>query len=932
LPFRRPTSTKINMAKQIYNLSPEEVLKKFGTSERGLSSEEAAKKLKEYGLNEIKKKVSWRWAKLVGHQFNDALVWILLVAAALALFFGETRDVAIIFAIVSINALIGFFQEWKAERILDHIKKLTSDRASVIRAGKKIDIDSREIVPGDLVFVTGGDNVPADGYILESYNLHTNSFVFTGESKPEEKRQRSVAEENLAVADIDNMLFSGEKVTMGEATFVVTGTGMNTELGKIAGLAAEIKDEPTPLQKKMKMLGRDVSILAISIAIVVLVAGSFTTLSMYQNFLFALAVAVAVVPEGLPAALSVALSLGMRRLLKTNVLAKKLIAVETLGSVNMICTDKTGTITKNELMVTKIILDEKVIDVSGEGYELKGDFSIDGNKIDPKGVENLEMLMKTATLCNDASLVKEGDSFKIVGDPTEGALIVAARKFEPNEKYFEKGEKKIGENPFESDRMRMSVVFQKKEGKNEKGGQIFSYVKGSPDVLLGLSSKKLTKEGIVPFSDAEKKNTKNIYDQMSSEALRVLAFAYCPVRKSFSNGTSPSEFSINEAEKDLIWIGMMAMIDPPRRDVDKAIQECHGSGIRVVMITGDYEVTAKAIAQQVSLIDTRSENNSVINGKTLEGLKDNELLRKIKSGVSVFARITPEQKLRIAGVLKKSGAVIAMTGDGVNDAPALKKADIGVAMGVIGTDVSKEAADMILLDDNFASIVSGIREGRTIHQNIRKFVYYVFSSNASEFLTVVFGSLLAIPSPITAVQILAIDLGTDVFPSLALGLEPAEPRLMKQKPLDRNERLIGSFGFWRLVRIGLIMTAGALFAFLWSMMRGGWHFGQQIDFDSALYMKSTAATYAVLAMTQMANLLESRSEKLSVFVIGFFKNKYVIGAIIISIGMLLVFLYVPFFQKNLHMAPLDGWDWLVVAVATLTVFLFEEARKAEGKD
>ncbi|MFA6285629.1 MAG: cation-transporting P-type ATPase [Parcubacteria group bacterium] len=931
------------MPKQIYNLSPAEVLKKFSASESGLSSEEAKKRLREYGPNKIEKKQNWRWVKLVGHQFNDALVWILLVAAGLALFFGEMRDVAIILVIVLINALIGFFQEWKAERILDHIQKLTSDKAFVFRGGKKIEIDSSEIVPGDLIFVSSGDNVPADGYILESFNLHTNSFVFTGESKPEKKGAKIVSENNLAVADIDNMVFSGEQVRRGEAKFIVTGTGLNTELGKIANLATEVKDELTPLQKKILTLGRDVTILAVAIAIAVMIAGSFYEMSIYQNFLFALAVAVAVVPEGLPAALSVALSFGMRRLLKVNVLAKKLIAVETLGSVNIICTDKTGTITKNELMVTKIVLDEKEIAVSGEGYAPIGDFSIGEQKADPKNVKNLGLLMKIAALCNDSALVKEENNYEIAGDPTEGALVVASRKYDPDEKFFERGERKIDENPFESERMRMSVVFE-----NKKENEVFSYVKGSPDVLLGLSPKKLTQEGIVPFSDAEKNKIKKIYDQMSGEALRVLAFAYRPIRNQISNGPSPKNISIDEAEKDLIWVGMMAMIDPPRRDVAEAIKECRESGIKVIMITGDYEITAAAIAKQVGLLNSNSQyqisnkisnqsqnknvkNSFVINGKDLGLMKDQEILQRIKNGASVFARITPEQKLRIADILKKSGVVIAMTGDGVNDAPALKRADIGIAMGIIGTDVSKEASDMILLDDNFASIVAGIKEGRTVYQNIRKFVYYVFSSNASEFLTVIFGMLLAIPAPIIAVQILAIDLGTDVFPSLALGLEPAEPGAMERKPYSEKERLIGAFGFWRLVYVGSIMATGAVVAFLWSMTRGGWHFGQSIDFSSALYMKSTAATYAVLSMTQMANLLQARSEKLSVFAIGFFKNKYVIGAIVISVGMLLSFLHIPFFQRYLHMAPIDGWDWLVVAGATLMVFLFEEARKAEEK-
>ncbi|MFA5925569.1 MAG: cation-transporting P-type ATPase [Parcubacteria group bacterium] len=941
------------MEKQIYNLSPGEVLGKFGASENGLSDEEAGKRLEEYGPNKIEKKQRWRWVKLVFHQFNDALVWILIVAAGLAFVFGEFRDVTIILVIIFLNAIIGFTQEWKAERIMDRIQKLASDKATVIRSGQKKEIDAGEIVPGDIIFIASGDSVPADGYILESYNLHTNSFVFTGESKPEKKEAKAIGEENLPIADIDNMVFTGEQITAGEAKFIVTGTGIRTELGKIAEMATEVADELTPLQKKMRTLGKDVSILAMAIAALVLIAGGFQHLSWYQNFLFALAVAVSVVPEGLPAAMSVALSLGMRRLLKNNVLVKKLIAVETLGSVNMICTDKTGTITKNELMVTKIILDNQEIEVGGEGYATHGDFSIGGKKIDPKNVKNLDLLMKMAVLCNDAALIEEKNNNKIIGDPTEGALIVAAKKVNSDETLFGRGETKIGENPFESERMRMSVVYGRS---GEKGGsrEAFSYVKGSPDILMGLSPKKLTEKGIVPFSEEEKKKTKKIYDRMSSEALRVLAFAYRPVENIVSENHGPQEISVDRAEKDLVWVGMMAMIDPPRTDVANAIRECQQSGIRVIMITGDYEVTARAIAEKVGLLnsdlsarfdsgrkisisgnslESKSQkiNNTVISGKELNILNDGELIKRIKNGASVFARITPEQKLRIASILKKSGAVIAMTGDGVNDAPALKKADIGVAMGKIGTDVSKEASDMILLDDDFASIVDGVKEGRTIYHNIRKFVYYVFSSNASEFMTVIFGTLLMIPSPITAVQILAIDLGTDIFPSLALGVEPAESGNLKRKPFDPKERLIGAFGFWRLVYVGFIMTTGAIAAFLWSMKRGGWDFGEKIDFDSVLYIKSTAATYAVLAMTQMANLMQARSEKLSVFKIGFFKNRLLIGSIFISVGMVLAFQYIPFFQKYLHMSPIDFWDWLVVAGATLAVFFFEEARKAGNR-
>jgi len=897
--------------KNIYNLTPEEVLKKFSTSLQGLSEDETKKRLKEFGRNILQKKQQWKWLKLIFSQFNDALVWILLVAAFLAYIFGETRDVTIILIIVGINAVIGFFQEFKAERILDQMKKLTADKTVVIRDGKKREIDASYLVPGDVVALSSGDSVPADGYLLEAYTLRVNSFIFTGESRPENKSVK-ILENHPALADMDNMVFMGETIATGEAKFVVTGTGMQTELGKIAHLTQEVHDDPTPMQKQMRKLGKDVTILSVLIGTVVIIAGQYFKVSLYQNFLFALALAVSVVPEGLPAAISVALSLGMKRLLKDNVLAKKLNAVETLGSVNMICTDKTGTITKNELTVIKIVVNNEIIDIGGTGYNPEGEFSKNGNVISATDIGNLDLLCKIGTLCNDASLEKTSAGYKIIGDPTEGAIIVAGKKYNKEDNFYLQGETKITENPFSSERMRMSVVF-----KNES---TISYVKGSPDVMLDLCQYKKINDEISEFTAEDKEKVKEIYNSMSGEALRVLAFAYKELKADFTD-------KADEAESNLIWVGMMAMIDPPRMDVARAIADCQKLGIKVIMITGDYEITARAIAKNVGLLS----EEAVINGKELDKLTDKELFDAIKKGACVFARIAPEQKLRIATVLKKYKQVIAMTGDGVNDAPALKKADIGVAMGIIGTDVSKEAGDMILLDDNFASIVKGIKEGRTIFQNLKKFVHYVFTSNASELLTVVFGVILQIPSPVSAIQILAVDLGTDVFPSFALGFEPPEPDSDHRKIMNSKEKVMTFKGFRRILYMGIIMAVGAVIAFLWSMLRGGWWFGGALADNSLLYIKSTTAAYAVLSMTQMANLLQARSEKFSPFELGFFKNKYAIGSIFLSLGILLSFMHVPILQKYLHMSPIDWRDWLVVAVSFVAVFLWEEGRKAEGK-
>ncbi len=736
----------------------------------------------------------------------------------------------------------------------------------------------------------------------------------------------------MPLADIDNMVFMGETVTTGEGRFVVIGTGMATELGKLANLTQEMKDDLTPMQKQMRKLGKNIATLSVFIGILVMIAGQYFHLSLYENFLFALALAVSVVPEGLPAAVLVALSLGMKKLLKSNILAKKLNAVETLGSVSLICTDKTGTITRNELMVTKVIINNQIINVTGEGYNPEGKFFIDNKIINPGGIKNMDLLFKIGVLCNNASLVREDGHYKILGDPTEGAIIVAGKKYNPKDGIYELSEHKLHENPFSSERMRMSVIY--------KGKNTISYVKGSPDVMLDLCAEILINGRTQKMTEEHRNFIRNTYNAMSSRALRVLAFAY----RNFQGLASNSRLSLEtEAEKDLVWVGMMAMTDPPRHDVAEAIKECRNLGIKVIMITGDYEITARAIAENVGLISTNNKsaslaggqptinNDFIINGKALTSLKDSEIYHKIKNGVCVFARISPEQKLRIASVLKKYKEVIAMTGDGVNDAPALKRADIGVAMGIIGTDVSKQASDMILLDDNFASIVKGIKEGRTIFSNLKKFVHYIFTSNASELFSVAFGVLLGTPAPITAVQILSIDLATDVFPSFSLSAEPEEPSDGRNRLNNAKQKIMEWKGFRRIIYLGVIMAVGGVAAFFWSMIRGGWYFGEDIAKDSLLYVKSTTATYAVLAMSQMANLLQSRSETLSPFKLGFFKNRFAIFSIFIAFGILLLFMYVPFFQKYLRMRPIDGLDWIMVIAAFIAVFFWEEARK-EGKD
>ena len=878
---------------RVYAYTTRDVVEAFRTSQHsGLSSTEAAARLKQYGRNTITRKRQLRWVRIAVRQFSDALVWIMIVAAALAYFFGEVRDVVIISVIVLINAVIGFLQEYKAERVLTHLRKLATDVSQVIRDGNKQEVPARLLVPGDAVFVTAGDRVPADGLLVESYDLTTNTMIFTGESAPEPKKVAQLPDVETPLADITNMVFMGESVVTGEGVYIVTATGMATELGAIAHLTGTVTEETTPMQRQMRRLSRNITVVAVAIGATVMIVGQSFGMSVYDNFLFALALAVSVVPEGLPAAISVALSLGMKRLLRVNVLAKKLNAVETLGSVDVICTDKTGTITKNELTVTHIVVNDETLTVSGTGYSPDGHFYRDGTVVNPAHIPNMELLCRIGVLCNDASFVMKNGQRTVVGDPTEAALLVAGEKYNPKSDFFTLGETKVTENPFASERMRMSVVY--------RNAGTHAFVKGSPDVLVELCETIAIGQERVPLTPQHKARIIATYNDLSAQALRVLGFAYRQL-----DDVAPHAYR-TEAEQHLTLVGLMGMIDPPRPDVREAIAQCKQLGIRPIMITGDYAITATAIARNVGLIGAEG-TYAMMSGTELTRLSDAAIYRAMTKKDVVFARIAPDQKLRIATILKKHGHVIAMTGDGVNDAPALKRADVGVAMGVMGTDVSKEAADMILLEDNFASIVHGVTEGRTIYRNLRKFVHYVFTSNVSELLTTVIGVLLHLPNPITAVQILCIDLATDVLPSFALSVEPAEQQ-RTQKTSNARLSIITWAGLRRMMIIGAIMAVGAVITFYWALRRGGWQYGTPLATDGALYIGATSAVYAVLAMSQMANLLQSRSETLTPRQLGFFRNPFALIAIVLSFGILLLFLYTPLLQHYIGLQPIAWQD------------------------
>lgn len=895
-----------------YNLTPVEIFERLNTNEKGLSSSQAKIRLDKVGKNLIRKEKKVPIIFRVAASFFDLMILILLVAALISYLLGSKRDAQIILGIVILNTLIGFSQEYKAEKIIEALKKIIPAKAKVKRDGQIKEILAQEVVPGDIIILEPGANVPADARIIESNNLKVNEFTITGESFASKKVSQVIDRTKLALTDIDNMVFMGTQIESGEGVGVVTATGMQTEFGQIAHYAQETKREKSPLQKELWRAGKFVLKLTLVALIIFLIITILTTRNFGQSLVFSIALSLGAVPEGLPATVSIALALAIQRMVKQKAVIKKLSAVETLGCTNVICTDKTGTLTKNEMTIQKIWLDQELITVSGIGYEPVGRFyAPDELKI--KDFKKYELFFRTGVLCNNAQLLDEqGKNWRILGDSTEGSLLVLARKAGFSEKKICQKFKKIAEIPFDPARKMMTVVAK---GQKEKP---IAYIKGAPKVILGRSSKIWLDGEIEELTDLEKKKILEKINYLARDALRVLALAYRP------NLPKIKKYESHEIENDLIFLGLVGMMDPPRPEVREAITICKTAGIKVIMITGDYGITAEAVARQIGLVKGYPR---IITGTELNNMSDEELKEELTYSEIIFARASPENKLRIVSALKEMGQVVAVTGDGVNDAPALKKADIGVAMGQVGIDVAKESSEMVLMDDNFATIVNAVREGRIVYDNMKKFIFYIFSSNLGEITVVIFGILLQLPLPLMAVQILAIDLGTDVLPSLSLGVEPGEPGVMKRPPRNINEKLISRSMIGRLIFVGLIMGAGGVIAFLSALLHHGWDWGGHLVIGDPIYRQATAVTYTTLVLSQVANVFCSRSETNSLFKIGFFSNLWLIGAVAISLGMLFALTNVPFLQDSFHTASFDREFWLYAALTGIVLFIAEEIRK-----
>lgn len=893
-------SHKINY----YQLPVEEALKTLKGSAEGLKTEDAEQRLKIYGKNEL---VAIKGEPLLFkllNQFKDLMVMILIVAGSLSLYLGEYRDAIIMFTLVLINALIGFFQEYKAEKLMDSLKSLVKAKAMVFRDGKEIEVSGSALVPGDIISLSEGDSVPADVRIIRENSLGTNDFALTGESSPTRKFLHEI-KGAVPLGNRNNMAFMGTTVAVGNGLGLVVATGMQTEIGRIANLSQQTVAELSPLQKELNDLAKRITVITLVIGALLFILGLFLKFSLRDSFIFALGIAAACVPEGMPAQVSVALSLAAGRLAKQRAVVKKLSAVETLGSTHIICTDKTGTLTKNEMTVQKLMIGLKNFQVSGIGYENNGKIlDEDGKELSEADLKKYRMFFENGVFASNAKVNppdKEHAVWYSIGDPTEAALITLANKAGVDDLALDKEFLEIHEFTFDSVRKRMSSL-------RKRDGQTFAYVKGSPQSVLQCCKRIWDGEKVRELTEADIKAIKAKDDECALLALRNLGFAYREV-DGFGEDTK-----MEEVESDLIWMGLVSMIDPPREEVKEAMRMALEANIRVIIITGDYALTAEAIALKIGLNSNKEQKDiTIVNGDDLEKMSDIELLHQLIHSNLVFSRTSPEEKLRIVGLLKKAGEIVAVTGDGVNDAPALKKADIGVAMGKTGTDVAKNSAEIVLLDDSFATLVLAIREGRTIFQNLKKTIISSLTSNGGELFAVLLclpGSILfGFPISITAVQILAIDLVGEMLPLTFLTWDPPQPRIMTESPRNPEEHIMNKHSLIDLLWTGLLMGGIGYANFMLLFAREGVSlFG--LATDSQIYLRATTLTYISIVMVQWANIMSRRAGGRE-FVLSSYlwSNKRLLVGFAISLFFLLCIVYNPFVQEFMHTAALTGVDW-----------------------
>ncbi|MEA1993376.1 MAG: calcium-translocating P-type ATPase, SERCA-type [Euryarchaeota archaeon] len=867
----------------MHTKSINDVFKKLQSERKGLTEDEAGKRLEKHGYNELEEGTKISALTIFLSQFKDFLMVILSIAIIVSLAIGETADALVIFIILIASAILGFVQEYRAEKSLEMLKRMSSPKAKVLRNGKEIEIETQKLVPGDLIILKTGDKVPADCRVITSYNLNIDEAALTGESTTVLKTTE-ILPENTPLAERKNLVFSGTIVTFGRGTCIVYATGMNTEFGKIAEMLKDVKREMTPLQKNLEDVGKVLGMASLIICFIVAALGILRGYKPVDMFIWGVSLAVAAVPEALPAVVTITLAVGVQKMVKQHAIIRKLPAVETLGCATVICTDKTGTLTKNEMTVKKVFFNEKTIQVSGVGYSPMGSFFIEKNEIERS---SLELVGKISALCNDAELV-HGKEYTIMGDPTEGALVVLAEKIGLKKSELEKAYPRKDESSFTSERKMMSVL-------NDK-----IYAKGAPEIILEKCSYIYT-NGVREITEIDKKRVLEMNEKFASEGLRVLALAY--------------KESDSLKEEDLVFVSLTAMLDPPREEAERAITLCGESGIEVVMITGDQKSTAKAIAKELKIL---KEGDMVLAGRELDEISD-EAFEEMVENVKVYARVSPQHKMKIIDAFKKRGDVVAMTGDGINDAPALKNANIGIAMGITGTDVSKESADMILTDDNFASIEAAVEEGRGIYDNIKKYLAHLLSGNVGEILIMTLAVLMDMGLPLVAIQLLFLNLFTDGLPAIALSVEPKEPNIMKRKPRDIGKSIFKGRISSLILGVGIYETI-VIIPIFWFIKN-----------DTGLIEAQTMA-FTLLTMIEIFNSFNCKSMRHSIFELGIFNNFYLIGAFLSSFGMQLAVIYVPFLQKYVHTTALGLEHWVIIALASFGVIAIVETAKYLFKD
>jgi Ca2+-transporting ATPase len=883
--------------KSWYTFSESNIYSELKTSKDGITSAEATERIKTYGLNELTKKKENTALKILIGQFKSFLVGLLVIAMAVSYLIGKHIDAYVIGIIVILNALLGFIQEYRADKAVESLKKLSAPKAHVMREGRVQEIDATQVVPGDILVLAEGDRIPADARLIEAMSLEVNESTLTGESISTVKQTEILTDASLTIGDRKNMVFMNTVITRGRGTAVVIGTGMTTEIGLIAKSISEQKTPETPLQKKLGIVAKNLGIAALVISAAVFGLGIFRGEEIIEMFTAAVSLAVAAVPEGLPAVVTITLALGLKRMANANALIRKLPVVETLGSATVICSDKTGTLTKNEMTVQQIYTSENLISISGIGYDPEGEFTLDSKKITLSDSKSLDLTLRAGTMCTTANLYHDNDKgWYINGDPTEGALIVSAQKSGMIKDTMVKQHKHISELPFDSKRKMMSVIYELREKR-------IAYIKGAPEIFLGKASHFYTDKGVKKLTAGDKEEIHKVLEDMSSKALRVLAvgYKYLPEKDKYTE---------EEVENDIVFVGLQAMIDPERPEVKAAIETCTRAGIRTIMITGDHGSTASAIAKNLGIL---TEGGKVIIGKELDLMSDKDLEIAVKS-TRVFARVSPEHKLKIVYALKKNGNIVAMTGDGVNDAPALKAADIGVAMGINGTDVAKDSADMVLADDNFASIVAAVEEGRGIFDNIRHFIRYLLSSNIGEVMAIFVAMLIGLPLPLIAVQILLMNLLTDGLPALAIGVDPPVPNIMERPPRDPKEGAITKETWMFSLIVGLTMMVGTVGIF-WANLDTGLDYARTLAFTT-------------IVMFQMFNIFNARAVK-SILkdTHAIFNNKALLLAIFGSVALQVLIVHTPLLQGYFETVSLSLMDWVAAVGVGFSVIVVIELKK-----